>query len=159
MLNEIKEILKCVKSSLKFIGGINMDGEKNSLIKFLWMFFTAFLVLIILSTTEWLYIYLSRYSYMNNYVEVIKTVFLVFGIVISAVLVEYITQYKIFENKDDKLSNMGANLIYLAIMIGYIMFYPISFGNKLMIVVSMLIFICLLRHSDYSTFKNLSNSK
>ena len=134
--------------------------KKNSLIKLLWMFFTAFLVLIMLSTTEWLCVYISKFLYISNYVIVVRAVFLIVGTIISAVLVEYITQYKIFEkNKYDKLSNMGTNLIYLAIMMGYIMFYPISFGDKLMIIISMLIFICLLRHNDYSTFKNLSNSK
>jgi len=140
-------------------GGVSMDNEKNSLIKLLWMFFTAFLVLITLSTTEWLYIHISKFSYMGNYVVVVRAIFLAVGTIISAILIEYILQHKIFENKYYKLSNMGTNLIYLAIMIGYIMFYPISFGDKLMIVISILIFICLLRHNDYSTFKNVSNSK
>ena len=76
-----------------------MDNEKNSLIKLLWMFFTAFLVLITLSTTEWLYIHISKFSYMGNYVVVVRAIFLAVGTIISAILIEYILQHKIFENK------------------------------------------------------------
>ncbi len=124
---------------------VGMENEKNSLIKLFWIFLSVFLVLIILSISEWMYINIRIYNY-------IKITFLIVGITISAIIVEYIIQYNIFENKGE-LSNIGINIIYLAI--GYIIFSPITFGNKLIMIVTILIIICLLRHNDYLNFKNI----
>ncbi len=108
----------------------------------LWVIFSSFIILLVLSFCE--------YLYMHIYNTLIRSTCMTIGLLICSIFLEYIMQFKVFKNKNDRL--MWYNSTYM-FLVFYIIINSTNFNSWIFIIPTIVLIISLMRYND-TCFKN-----